>query len=60
MAKRDLSPGTTPAWAMARKRALDRDGWRCTACGKSQAQAKADSPVGKRLEKVPTAPIRGV
>jgi len=50
MAKRDLSPGTTPAWARARRAALERDGWRCTACGKTQAQAKADSPAGKGLE----------
>ncbi|MBN1530692.1 MAG: HNH endonuclease [Thermoleophilaceae bacterium] len=50
MAKRDLSPGTTPEWARARKQALDRDGWRCTQCGKTQEQAKADSPAGRGLE----------
>jgi 5-methylcytosine-specific restriction endonuclease McrA len=44
------SPGTTPAWAKARKLALERDGYCCTRCGKTQAQAKAESKAGRGLE----------
>ncbi|MFP5364346.1 MAG: SEC-C metal-binding domain-containing protein [Thermoleophilia bacterium] len=41
------SRGTTAAWARARKAALERDGWRCTVCGLTQDQAKAE---GRGLE----------
>lgn len=44
------NPGTTPEWRRARKAALERDGHRCTRCGKTQAQAKAESKHNRGLE----------
>jgi 5-methylcytosine-specific restriction endonuclease McrA len=35
------SPGTTPAWARARKKALEREGYRCQNCGRTEDQARA-------------------
>jgi 5-methylcytosine-specific restriction endonuclease McrA len=47
---RSKSRGTTAAWRKARQAALERDGYRCTVCGKTQQQAKAESRTGRGLE----------
>jgi hypothetical protein len=47
LAPKSRSRGTTAAWARARTAALNRDGYRCTICGKTQEQARAE---GRGLE----------
>src|SRR5688572_26826123 len=41
------SPGTTPAWRRARGAALERAGYRCEKCGRTEEQARA---AGTHLE----------
>jgi DNA-directed RNA polymerase subunit RPC12/RpoP len=58
LAKRDLSPGTTPAWRKARKIALERTGYRCERCGKTDAESRAEGKGGLHVHHVDGRGVR--
>lgn len=52
MAKRDLSPGTTPEWRRARKIALERAGYVCEKCGKTDTESRAEGEGGLHVHHI--------
>lgn len=58
LAKRDLSPGTAPQWRKARKLALERTGYRCERCGKTEAESRAEGKGGLHVHHVDGRGVR--
>jgi DNA-directed RNA polymerase subunit RPC12/RpoP len=58
MVKRDLSPGTTPAWRKARNLALERTGYRCERCGRTDAQSRAEGGGGLHVHHIDGRGVR--
>jgi DNA-directed RNA polymerase subunit RPC12/RpoP len=58
MKKRDLSPGTTPEWRRARKLALERTGYRCERCGKTDAESRAEGKGGLHVHHADNRGVR--
>lgn len=52
------SPGTTPAWSRARKLALERAGYRCERCGKTDAESRAEGRGGLHVHHVDGRGVR--
>ncbi len=58
IASRVISGGTTPAWRRARKIALERTGYTCERCGKTDADSRAAGDGGLHVHHVDGRGVR--